>query len=51
VSVKSKSSKLIKAPKGKSVEDLKQEYLTVNHPATKKMLFILIRLRDPNFKG
>lgn len=48
---KPKSSKLIKAPKGKSLEDLKQDYLNASHPAHKKLLFFLIKKQDEKFKG
>mgnify|MGYP003451628483 CR=1 FL=1 len=50
--VKSKANKLIKAPKGKSLEDLKQAYIQEGiHPAEKKLLFFLIRKLDEKFKG
>ena len=49
--IKSKANKLIKAPKGKSLEDLKQAYLAATHPAEKKLLFFLIRKLDEKFKG
>lgn len=48
---KPKSSKLIKAPKGKSLLELKNDYGTASHPAHKKMLFFLIKKLDPDFKG
>lgn len=48
---KTKAQKLIKAPKGKSLEELKQDYLVTNHAPAKKMLFLLIRKLDTNFKG
>lgn len=51
MSVKTKAQKLIKAPKGKSLEDLKQDYFNTSHPPAKRMLFLLIRKKDPKFKG
>lgn len=48
---KSKASKLIKAPKGKSLLELKNDYEHATHPAHKKMLFMLIKKQDEKFKG
>ena len=48
---KPKASKLIKAPKGKSLLELKNEYENATHPAHKKLLFFLIRKLDDKFKG
>lgn len=49
--VKSKANKLIKAPKGKSLAELKNDYENATHPATKKMLGLLIKRQDEKFKG
>lgn len=51
MSVKTKAQKLIKAPKGASLEELKQKYFSTDHAPAKKMLFLLIRKKDPKFKG
>jgi hypothetical protein len=48
---KNKSAKLIKAPKGKTLLELKNEYDNATHPAHKKLLFFLIKKIDDKFKG
>jgi len=48
---KTKANKLIKAPKGKTLLELKNEYDNATHPAHKKMLFFLIKKQDDKFKG
>lgn len=49
--MKTKAQKLIKAPKGKRLEELKQDYFNTAHAPARKMLFLLIRKKDPKFKG
>lgn len=51
MSVKTKAQKLLKAPKGKSLEELKQDYLLTTSDRGKKILLALIKLKDPKFKG
>lgn len=51
MSVKTKAQKLLKAPKGKSLEELKQQYFNTTHTPAKRMLYLLIKKQDPKFKG
>lgn len=48
---KTKAAKLIKAPKGKSLLELKNDYENATHPAHKKMLLMMIKRLDEKFKG